>query len=62
MKTLALSDSVKSKADIIIQIKSEKDIPLFGLALAIAKSMLKFHKCYGYTNADTDQKVLLIQV
>ena len=56
-----LNNKIKKQADITIHVKSENDIPLGGLALAIAKSMLKFHKFYGYTNADTNKKVLLLQ-
>ena len=57
----ALTNSIKKKADITINVKSDNDIPLRGLPLTIAKAMLKHHEFYGYTNADTDQKVLLIQ-
>ena len=60
MKPLTNSD--RKQADITIQVNSEKDIPLGGLPLAIAKSMLKYHNFYSYTNMDTNQKVLLIQV
>ena len=62
MKTLILSNSIKKQADTTIRVKSDNDIPLLGLPLAIAKSMLKYYSFYTYTNMDNNQKVLLIQV
>lgn len=60
MKTL--TNKIKKQADSVIEVKSETDIPLTGLPLAIAKAELKFNKFYGYTRVDLNQRILLIQV
>ena len=56
-----LTEKIKNDADIIINVNTENDIPLKGLPLNIAKGHMKATGWYGYTKAETNEKVLLIQ-
>lgn len=55
-----LTKEIKEKADVIINIDADTDIPLSGLPLTIAKAELKYNGFYGYTRVDLNQKILLI--